>query len=117
MQISYYPHLHISNIRDIYPAYGQHYLQRAPRRHPDGGRFTTKHGNISPPAARFGFDEPEFQASDEQLMDDAFDSDDPRMRGYQPSKVPLDTALPMQFDGEDAIFMEKRFSKDAEWKN
>ena len=36
-------------------------------------------------------------------MDDAFDANDSRMKGIQPSRLPLDEALKMEFDGVEPI--------------
>jgi anaerobic selenocysteine-containing dehydrogenase len=44
-------------------------------------------------AARFGFEGPEFTASDTQLMDQAFDLSDPRLEGAKPSALPIEEAL------------------------
>ncbi len=101
---------------DIYPAYGQHYLQRARAIIPTAGDSLPNTEIFRRLAARFGFDDPEFQATDGQLMDDAFDANDPRMQGYQPSKIPLDSAIPMKFDGNDSIFMENTFPKTPSGK-
>jgi anaerobic selenocysteine-containing dehydrogenase len=49
-------------------------------------------------AARFGFDEPCFRASDAELMDDAVDGADPRLGGVRPSELPTDRALNMTAD-------------------
>ena len=101
---------------DIYPAYGQHYLQRARAVIPSVGDSLPNMEIFRRLAARFDFDDPEFQANDEQLMDDAFDATDERMQGYLPSKVPLDNVIPMKFDGDDAIFMQNNFPKTPSGK-
>jgi len=46
-------------------------------------------------AARFGFEEPCFKATDEELMDDAVDAADPRLAGVRPSQIPTRKALQM----------------------
>src|SRR3546814_5977948 len=46
-------------------------------------------------AARFGFDDPCFRASDAELMDDAIDGADPRLGGVAPSALPLGAARNM----------------------
>ena len=43
-------------------------------------------------AARFGFDDPIFRATDAELMDDAIDPADPRLGGIRPSQLPTDRA-------------------------
>jgi anaerobic selenocysteine-containing dehydrogenase len=46
-------------------------------------------------AARFGFDDPCFKATDMALMDDALDATDPRLNGVRPSELPTGDALRM----------------------
>ena len=53
-------------------------------------------------AARFGFDEPCFKASDAELMDEAVDAADPRLGGVRPSEIPTGKALPMTASGRQA---------------
>jgi len=43
-------------------------------------------------AARFGFDEPAFKASDHELMDDAVDAGHPSFKGACPSAIPIRAA-------------------------
>lgn len=88
---------------DIYAAYGQHYLQRAEPVIPRVGNSLPNTEIFRRLAARFGFDEPAFKATDAQLMDDAFDLDDPRLAGQRPSALPTDTALRMVMDGDPPI--------------
>src|SRR5205823_9718290 len=80
---------------DVYAAYGQHWLQRAePVIAPRGQSLPTTE-LFRRLAARFGFDEPIFTASDAELMDDALDAADPRLGGFRPSAVPTDRAIAM----------------------
>jgi anaerobic selenocysteine-containing dehydrogenase len=88
---------------DIFPAYGTHYLQRAQPVIPRVGEALPNTEIFRRLATRFGFDEEAFQATDLDLMDDALDGDDPRMGGLKPRQVPLDRALPMTVDGEEAM--------------
>ncbi|TFH49699.1 MAG: molybdopterin oxidoreductase family protein, partial [Lysobacterales bacterium] len=60
-------------------------------------------------AARFGFDEPLFRDTDAELMDAAIDGNDARLGGVRPSELPTNQALPMKFDGEDAILFKNVF--------
>src|SRR5207248_352570 len=61
-------------------------------------------------AARFGFDEPCFKASDAELMDDAIDPDDPKLQGTRPSHIPTDDALQMKgSDGKPLVLFENVF--------
>jgi anaerobic selenocysteine-containing dehydrogenase len=58
-------------------------------------------------AARFGFDEACFKASDEELMDDAVDVAHPRLGGVLPSRIPTDSALQMKGpDGQPLVLFE-----------
>lgn len=88
---------------DIYPAYGHHHLQRGEPVIPPVGESLPNTEIFRRLSQRFGFNEPIFQASDTELIDDAIDSSDPRMRGVKASELPLATALPMEFEGEEAI--------------
>lgn len=86
---------------DIYSAYGQAYLQRAEAVIPPVGDSLPNTEIFRRLAARFGFEDPIFKASDAELMDDAFDATDPRLGGLRPSELPLDGALPMTSGADD----------------
>jgi anaerobic selenocysteine-containing dehydrogenase len=86
---------------DIYGAYGQTYLQRAEPVIAPVGNSLPNTEIFRRLAARFGFDGPIFTASDAQLMDDAYDGDDPRLGGLRPSQLPTGAALAMTVDGAD----------------
>src|SRR5207245_577428 len=58
---------------DLYPAYGQHWLQRAEPVIPPQGEALPNTEIFRRLAARFGFTDPIFRASDAELMDDALD--------------------------------------------
>lgn len=101
---------------DLYSAYGQQYLQRAEA-------VITPHGKSLPNteifrrlAARFGFDGPLFTASDEDLMADALDGDDVRLKGYRPSEIPTDGAIGMEFDGAEPMLFSNVFPKTPSGK-
>jgi anaerobic selenocysteine-containing dehydrogenase len=87
---------------DLYPAYGQHYLQRAEAVIPPVGEALPNTEMFRRLAARFGFSEPAFRDSDEALMDQAMDEADPRMEGLRASRIPVDAPLSMHFDGGEA---------------
>ena len=56
-------------------------------------------------AARFGYDDPAFQATDLELIDDALDASDARMQGVQPSKIPAGETMHMRLaDGPMIAF-------------
>jgi anaerobic selenocysteine-containing dehydrogenase len=80
---------------DLYPSYGHHWLQRAEAVIPPLGESLPNTEIFRRLAARFGFDEPCFKASDEELMDDAVDAGDPRLAGMRPSEIPTRNALQM----------------------
>jgi anaerobic selenocysteine-containing dehydrogenase len=91
---------------DLYPAYGQQYLQRAEAVIPPVGESLPNTEIFRRLAARFGFTEPAFTASDAELMDAALSADDPRMQGMKPSRIPTDRALKMEYDGAEPILFE-----------
>jgi anaerobic selenocysteine-containing dehydrogenase len=80
---------------DLYAAYGHHWLQRAEPVIPPVGETLPNTEIFRRLAARFGFDDPCFKASDLELMDDAVDAADPRMRGVKASEISPRTALRM----------------------
>jgi anaerobic selenocysteine-containing dehydrogenase len=88
---------------DLYPAYGQQYLQRTEPVIPPVGESLPNTEIFRRLAARFGFADAAFRASDTELMDDALNLDDPRMQGIRASRIPLDRAISMEFSGEEPI--------------
>src|SRR5256886_3254199 len=101
---------------DLYPAYGQHWLQRAEPVIPPQGEALPNTEIFRRLAARFGFTDPIFRASDAELMDDALDPDDRRLAGVRPSTLPTDLALAMTIDGEDAVMFGNVFPKTPSGK-
>jgi anaerobic selenocysteine-containing dehydrogenase len=91
---------------DIYAAYGQQFLQRAEAVIPPVGESQPNTEIFRRLAARFGFSDAAFGASDAELMDDALSLDDPRMQGIRASQVPLDRALRMEFSGEEPVLFQ-----------
>src|SRR4029434_7421992 len=67
-------------------------------------------------AARFGFTDSAFRASDAELMDEALDGGDARMGGKRPSAIPLDRASAMTFDGEGTMLFTHVAPKTASGK-
>src|SRR5438874_4094881 len=88
---------------DLYPAYGQHWLQRAEPVISPQGEALPNTEIFRRLAARFGFSDPIFRASDAELMDDALDPDDPRLGGVRPHRLATDRALAMTVGGDEAI--------------
>jgi len=80
---------------DLYPSYGHHWLQRAEAVIPPVGESLPNTEIFRRLAARFGFEEPCFKATDEELMDDAVDAADPRLAGVRPSQIPTRKAVQM----------------------
>jgi anaerobic selenocysteine-containing dehydrogenase len=80
---------------DLYAAYGHHWLQRAEAAIPSVGEALPNTEIFRRLAARFGFTDPCFKASDRELMDDAVDNADPRMRGVKASEISPRAALRM----------------------
>jgi len=100
---------------DLYPAYGTHWLQRARAVIPPQGESLPNTEIFRRLAARFGFEDPALRATDEQLMDEAFDGADARI-GMRPSELPLDRAVPMRFRGEEAVLFGNVFPKTPSGK-
>ena len=88
---------------DIFCAYGQPYLQRAEPVIAPVGESLPNTEIFRRLAARFGFNEDIFKATDKDLIDDAIDGSDPRLKGYRPSEIPVGTALSMERGGEETI--------------
>jgi anaerobic selenocysteine-containing dehydrogenase len=111
---------------DLYGAYGQDYVQRAAPVIPCVGESLPNTEIFRRLAARFGYDDPAFKATDEQLMDEAMDADDPRFEGVRPSQIDLSSAIRMlRPDGNELIMCDtvlpatktgkiELFSKDLE---
>ncbi|MBQ4807114.1 molybdopterin-dependent oxidoreductase [Phaeobacter sp. HS012] len=78
---------------DVYGAYGQNFIQRAAPVIPLVGDSLPNTEIFRRLAARFGYDDPMFQASDAELMDQALDGNHPQLQGHRPSEIPLDRAL------------------------
>ena len=101
---------------DIYAAYGQHWLQRAEPVIPPQGESLPNTEIFRRLAARFGFTDPAFTATDAQLIDDAVDGADPRLGGTRPSRLPTDRATAMTVNGEPAILFKNVFPKTPSGK-
>jgi anaerobic selenocysteine-containing dehydrogenase len=80
---------------DIYPAYGHHWLQRGAAVIPPVGEALPNTEIFRRLAARFGFDDPCFKATDRELMDEAIDIDHPRLKGRRASEIPIGEPLRM----------------------
>jgi anaerobic selenocysteine-containing dehydrogenase len=101
---------------DLYPAYGQHFLQRAEPVISPVGESLPNTEIFRRLAKRFGFTEPAFQATDAELMDEGLAPADPRLRGIKPSTLPLDQPLLMQFSDADAMLFKTTFPKTPSGK-
>jgi anaerobic selenocysteine-containing dehydrogenase len=91
---------------DVYPAYGQQYLQRAEPVIDPVGESLPNTEIFRRLAATFGFTEEAFRVSDRQLMDAALDPNDPRMQGMRPSEIPTDRALRMEYEGAEPVLFK-----------
>ena len=95
---------------DLYPSYGHHWLQRAEAVIPPLGESLPNTEIFRRLAARFGFAEPCFMATDEELMDDAVDMADPRLADIRPSQIPTRKALQMTGpDGNPLVLFDNFF--------
>ncbi|SPJ28007.1 molybdopterin-dependent oxidoreductase [Falsiruegeria mediterranea] len=92
---------------DIFGAYGQNYLQRAAPVIPPVGESLPNTEIFRRLAAKFGFDGPEFLASDRDLMDQAMDGAHPQLNGQSPSEIAVDRAIGMTLrDGSPMIMCD-----------
>ncbi len=91
---------------DLYAAYGQQFLQRAEPVIPPVGESLPNTEIFRRLAATFGFTDAAFRDSDADLMDQALDLDDPRMQGMRASRLPLDQALSMEYDGAEPVLFQ-----------
>ena len=80
---------------DIYGSYGHSYLQRAEPVIPPVGDALPNTEIFRRLAARFGFEDPMFRDTDEDLIDQALDEQDPRLAGTRPRDLPLGKAFDM----------------------
>ncbi len=92
---------------DLYASYGHHWLQRAEPVIAPLGESLPNTEIFRRLAGRFGFDEPCFRATDEELMDEAVDPANPRLGGVRPSRIPTDRAVQMTGDdGRPLVLFE-----------
>jgi anaerobic selenocysteine-containing dehydrogenase len=101
---------------DLFGSYGHQWLQRAEPVIPPQGEALPNTEIFRRLAARFGFTEPLFRASDAELMDDALDPADARLGGVRPSALPIDRALPMLFEGRPAMLFSTVMPKTPSGK-
>jgi anaerobic selenocysteine-containing dehydrogenase len=95
---------------DLYSSYGHHWLQRAEAVIPPVGEALPNTEIFRRLAVRFGFAEPCFKASDAELMDDAVDPADPKLKGIRPSEISTRQALQMTGpDGEPLSLFDNIF--------
>ena len=80
---------------ELYASYGHHWLQRAEPVIPPLGESLPNTEIFRRLAARLGFTEPCFEATDAELMDDAIDGADPRLGGIRPSEIATRRAVQM----------------------
>jgi anaerobic selenocysteine-containing dehydrogenase len=91
---------------DIYASYGHHWLQRAEPVIPPQGDSLPNTEIFRRLAARFGFNDPCFGATDEQLIDEAVDLAD----GTRPSEIATDGAVQMKGpDGNPLVMFDNVF--------
>src|SRR5580698_857859 len=95
---------------DLYGSYGHQWLQRAEPVIPPLGESLPNTEIFRRLAARFGFDDLCFKASDAELMDEAIDTADPRLEGVRPSQISTDAAVAMTApDGKPPVLFENIF--------
>jgi anaerobic selenocysteine-containing dehydrogenase len=92
---------------DIYVSYGHHWLQRGEPLIPAVGESLPNTEIFRRLAARFGFDDPMFKASDAELIDEAIDPADRHLHGMRPSSIPVGQAVQMTgSDGRPMVLFE-----------
>src|ERR1700726_3595399 len=91
---------------DLYPAYGQQYLQRAEAVIAPVGESLPNTEIFRRLAAKFGFTDPAFRETDAELMDAGVNSGDPRMQGFRASQIPIDRAIKMQYGSAEPILFD-----------
>jgi len=101
---------------DLFAAYGQHWLQRAEAVIPRQGQALPNTEIFRRLAARFGFTDSIFAATDAELMDDALDAADPRLGGLSAHAIPTDRALAMTLNGAEAVLFGNVFPKTPSGK-
>ncbi|KIC15379.1 molybdopterin-dependent oxidoreductase [Leisingera sp. ANG-Vp] len=92
---------------DIYGAYGQNFLQRAEPVIPCVGESLPNTEIFRRLAARFGYDDPVFKATDKQLIDEAIDAAHPQLEGRRPSEIPVNQAIEMTAADSQPMIMCK----------
>ncbi len=90
---------------DIYGSYGHSYLQRAAPVIPCVGDSLPNTEIFRRLAAKFGFDDPMFADSDEDLIDQALNEQDPRLSGTRPRDLPLGKAFDMSITNATPMVM------------
>jgi len=102
---------------DLYGVYGHHWLQRAEPVIRPLGEALPNTEIFRRLAARFGFDDPCFRASDKALMDDAMDVSDSRLNGIRPSELPVGEAMRMTApDGRALVLFDTVMPKTPSGK-
>jgi anaerobic selenocysteine-containing dehydrogenase len=91
---------------DIYASYGHHWLQRAEPVIPPQGESLPNTEIFRRLAARFGFNDPCFAATDAELIDEAVDL----AGGARPSEIATDSAVQMKGpDGNPLVMFDNVF--------
>lgn len=92
---------------DIYVSYGHHWLQRAEPVIAPVGESLPNTEIFRRLAARFGFDDPMFEATDAELIDECIDPADRRLGGMRPSTIPIGQVVQMTgADGKPMVLFE-----------
>ncbi|MDH3314352.1 MAG: molybdopterin-dependent oxidoreductase [Gammaproteobacteria bacterium] len=102
--------------KEVFKAYGQHYLQRAEPVIPPVDEALPNTEIFRRVAKRFGFNGPAFETSDDELIDDAFDADDQRLDGRRAGQIGLEEALLMRIDGKPAMLFDSTSPKTPSGK-
>ena len=90
---------------DIFGAYGQNYIQRAEPVIPQVGESLPNTEIFRRLALRFGYDEPMFKVSDEELINQAMDEKSPYFEGKTPSRMSTKKAIELKGGDEAPLIM------------
>lgn len=91
---------------DLYKAYGHHYLQRSEAVIDPVGDSLPNTEIFRRLAARFGFDEPCFSETDDELINQSIDSDVPAMGGRKAMEIATDSAIDMTVNNRASLLRD-----------
>ena len=91
---------------DLYTAYGHHYLQRSEAVIDPVGDSLPNTELFRRLAARFGFDEPCFRDTDDELINQSIGNDIPAMGGRRAMEIATDAAIDMTVSNRSSLLRD-----------